>query len=132
MPPPGGGRAAQREDGALSAAGAPAVAVGGWRMRLAAAWDGDVAWSFRHSPVALASALVLAACLAGSALAQDAAPAPQPRSFNLAPNLLLGRQGDAIRPGFRRQSHDALQRGVSTMPLVARQIRRVVGLADML
>jgi peptide/nickel transport system permease protein len=74
VPPPGGGRAAQREGGALSAAGAPAVAVGGWRARLAAAWDGDVAWSFRHSPVALASALVLAACLAGSLLAPWIAP----------------------------------------------------------
>jgi len=60
----------------LNVAGAPVgvVAAGGWRARLAAAWDGDVAWSLRHSPVAIASALVLAACLAGALLAPWIAP----------------------------------------------------------
>ncbi len=60
----------------MNVVGAPSgvVAVGGWRARLAAAWDGDVAWSLRHSPVAIASALVLAACLAGALLAPWIAP----------------------------------------------------------
>ena len=60
----------------MNVAGAPVGvgAVGGWRARLAAAWDGDVAWSLRHSPVAIASALVLAACLAGALLAPWIAP----------------------------------------------------------
>ena len=31
----------------------------GWRP----AWDGDVAWSFRHSPVAIASLAVFLLCV---------------------------------------------------------------------
>jgi ABC-type dipeptide/oligopeptide/nickel transport system permease subunit len=50
------------------------AAAPGWREWLAAAWDGDVAWSFRSSPVAIASGLVLAACLAGALLAPWIAP----------------------------------------------------------
>ena len=39
-------------------AGRPTVAA-----RVRGAWDGDVAWSFRHSPVAVVSAIVLAVCV---------------------------------------------------------------------
>jgi len=42
--------------------------------RVAAAWNGDVAWSFRHSPVAVVSAIVLAICLAGAMFAPWVAP----------------------------------------------------------
>ncbi len=42
--------------------------------RLAAAWGGDVAWSFRHSPVAIASALVLGLCLFAAVFAPWVAP----------------------------------------------------------
>jgi peptide/nickel transport system permease protein len=51
-----------------------AVAVAGSRSWLAAAWDGDVAWSFRRSPVAVVSALVLAVCLGAALLAPWVAP----------------------------------------------------------
>jgi peptide/nickel transport system permease protein len=44
------------------------------RERLAAAWDGDVAYSFRRSPVAIVSALVLAVCLTGALFAPWVAP----------------------------------------------------------
>ena len=37
-------------------------------MRLAAAWNSDVGWSFRHSPVAIVSAIVLA-CVCGALFA---------------------------------------------------------------
>jgi peptide/nickel transport system permease protein len=50
------------------------AAAPGWRGWLAAAWDGDVAWSFRRSPVAIASGLVLALCLGGALLAPWIAP----------------------------------------------------------
>ena len=42
--------------------------------RVAAAWNGDVAWSFRHSPVAVVSAIVLAICLVGAMFAPWVAP----------------------------------------------------------
>jgi peptide/nickel transport system permease protein len=42
--------------------------------RLAAAWDSDLAYSFRRSPVALVSAIVLAICLAAALFAPWIAP----------------------------------------------------------
>jgi len=42
--------------------------------RMRAAWDGDVAWSFRHSPVAIVSAVVLAVCAIAAAFAPWLAP----------------------------------------------------------
>jgi peptide/nickel transport system permease protein len=42
--------------------------------RLAAAWDSDLAYSFRRSPVAVISAIVLGICLAGALLAPWVAP----------------------------------------------------------
>jgi peptide/nickel transport system permease protein len=42
--------------------------------RLARWWDGDIAWSFRHSPIAVISALVLATCLVAALFAPWIAP----------------------------------------------------------
>ncbi|HTS22228.1 MAG TPA: ABC transporter permease [Casimicrobiaceae bacterium] len=42
--------------------------------RLARWWDGDIAWSFRHSPVAVVSAIVLALCLGAALFAPWVAP----------------------------------------------------------
>jgi len=42
--------------------------------RLAWVWDSDVAWSFRHSPVAVGSAIVLGICLAAALFAPWMAP----------------------------------------------------------
>jgi peptide/nickel transport system permease protein len=42
--------------------------------RLAAAWDSDLAYSFRRSPVAIVSAIVLAICLAAALFAPWIAP----------------------------------------------------------
>jgi peptide/nickel transport system permease protein len=44
------------------------------RMRLRAAWDGDVAWSFRHSPVAIVSLAVFAMCVVAAVAAPLIAP----------------------------------------------------------
>ncbi|HTP98297.1 MAG TPA: ABC transporter permease [Casimicrobiaceae bacterium] len=44
------------------------------RARLRAAWDGDVAWSFRHSPVAIGSLLVFLICVLAALLAPWIAP----------------------------------------------------------
>jgi peptide/nickel transport system permease protein len=42
--------------------------------RIAVAWNGDIAWSFRHSPVAIVSAVVLAVCLVAAVFAPWVAP----------------------------------------------------------
>src|ERR1700693_6631786 len=42
--------------------------------RLARLWEGDLAYGFRHSPVAVVSALVLAVCLAAALFAPWIAP----------------------------------------------------------
>ena len=42
--------------------------------RLARWWDADIAWSFRHSPVAIVSAIVLAICVLSALFAPWVAP----------------------------------------------------------
>jgi peptide/nickel transport system permease protein len=42
--------------------------------RVTIAWNGDIAWSFRHSPVAIVSAIVLAICLVAAVFAPWVAP----------------------------------------------------------
>jgi peptide/nickel transport system permease protein len=49
-------------------------AAGAGSARLAAAWDSDVAYSFRRSPIALVSAIVLGICLASALFAPWVAP----------------------------------------------------------
>jgi len=44
------------------------------RARLAFAWDGEIAWSFRHSPVAMASLAVFAGCVIAALFAPWLAP----------------------------------------------------------
>jgi len=51
--------------------GAPTV---GLQARLAAAWDSDLAYSFRRSPVTVAAAVVTLACFAGALFAPWLAP----------------------------------------------------------
>jgi peptide/nickel transport system permease protein len=51
-----------------------AIARPGLRARLAGAWDSDVMWSFRHSPVAVGAFAVLFVCLAAAFFAPLVAP----------------------------------------------------------
>lgn len=44
------------------------------KVRLASAWDGDVAWSFRHSPVAIASLVIFMICIIAAFFAPWIAP----------------------------------------------------------
>lgn len=59
--------------------------------RARAAWDGDVLWSFRHSPVAIVSAAVFAVCVVAAVFAPWLAPS---NPFDLATLNLL----DALAP----------------------------------
>ena len=47
------------------------TALAGWARR---AWDHDLAWSFRHSPVALLAAFLTLVCIGGAVLAPWVAP----------------------------------------------------------
>ena len=50
------------------------IAVPSLGERVTVAWNGDLAWSFRHSPVAIVSAIVLAICLVAAVFAPWVAP----------------------------------------------------------
>jgi len=50
------------------------IAVPSLGERVTVAWNGDLAWSFRHSPVAIVSAIVLAICLIAAVFAPWVAP----------------------------------------------------------
>jgi peptide/nickel transport system permease protein len=58
----------------MSDAAAPLPAPPSVRARLVSAWDGDVAWSFRQSPVAMMSLAVFAICVIGALFANWIAP----------------------------------------------------------
>lgn len=58
----------------MNDAAAPIIAPPSLATRLGAALDSDLAWSFRHSPVAIASFIVLAICLAAALFAPWIAP----------------------------------------------------------
>jgi peptide/nickel transport system permease protein len=53
---------------------APTPAAEGFSAKLARAWDSDIAWSFRHSPIAIAAALVALVLLASALFAPLVAP----------------------------------------------------------
>jgi peptide/nickel transport system permease protein len=107
------------------------AAAPGWRGWLAAAWDGDVAWSFRRSPVAIASGLVLAVCLAGALLAPWIAP-HNPfdlRTLDLKDALLPPAWQDGGQAGYALGTDDQGRDVLSAIMFGAR-ISLLVGLAS--
>ncbi len=99
-------------------------------MTLAALWDSDLAYSFRRSPVAVGSALVVLICLGGAALAPLLAP-HNPfdlASLNLMDSLLppapLAGSNVAYPLGTDDQGRDVLSALMYGM-----RISLVVGLA---
>jgi peptide/nickel transport system permease protein len=107
------------------------AAAPGWRGWLAAAWDGDVAWSFRRSPVAIASGLVLAGCLAGALLAPWIAP-HNPfdlRTLDLKDALLPPAWQDGGQAGYALGTDDQGRDVLSAIMFGAR-ISLLVGLAS--
>jgi peptide/nickel transport system permease protein len=107
------------------------AAAPGWRGWLAAAWDGDVAWSFRRSPAAIASGLVLALCLAGALLAPWIAP-HNPfdlRTLDLKDALLPPAWQDGGQAGYALGTDDQGRDVLSAIMFGAR-ISLLVGLAS--
>ena len=99
-------------------------------VRLAAAWNSDVGYSFRHSPVAIISAVVLAVCLAAALFAPWIAP-HNPfdlKTLNLLDALSppLGMEGS--RPGYVLGTDDQ-GRDVLSAIMFGTRISLLVGLA---
>jgi len=58
----------------MNDAAAPIIAAPSLAARLGAAWDSDIAWSFRHSPVAIGAFVVLLICFSAALFAPWVAP----------------------------------------------------------
>jgi peptide/nickel transport system permease protein len=97
--------------------------------RVAAVWTGDVAWSFRHSPVAMVSAAVLVVCLFSALFAPWVAPhnpfdlATLNLTDALAPPVWL----DGAKPGYLLGTDDQGRDVLSAIMFGAR-ISLLVGL----
>ena len=98
--------------------------------RLAAAWASDIAFSFRRSPVAVASAGVLIVCLAGALLAPWVAP-HNPfdlKTLNLLDSLAPPAWLPGAKPGYVLGTDDQGRDVLSAIMFGAR-ISLLVGLA---
>lgn len=99
--------------------------------RLASAWDGDLAYSFRHSPVAIASLAVFALCVVGALLAPWIAP-HNPfdlKTLNLSDSLLPPWWVEGGKGGFALGTDDQGRDVLSAIMFGAR-ISLLVGLAS--
>jgi peptide/nickel transport system permease protein len=99
--------------------------------RIASAWDSDVAYSFRNSPVAVGAAVVLAVCLAGALFAPWLAP-HNPfdlKTLNLLDALAPPVWQDGGKPGFLLGTDDQGRDVLSAIMFGAR-ISLLVGLAS--
>ena len=112
---------------------APTPPTESFGARLYRAWDSDVAWSFRHSPVAIAAALVVTILLLAAVLAPWIAPQ---NAFDAASlNLMDGftRPGEASISGriFALGSDDQ-GRDVLSAILFGSRVSLLVGFASVL
>jgi peptide/nickel transport system permease protein len=99
--------------------------------RLAAAWNGDVAWSFRHSPVAIVSAVVLGICLVAAFFAPWVAP-HNPfdlKTLNLTDALAPPAWQEGAKPGYVFGTDDQGRDVLSAIMFGAR-ISLLVGLVS--
>src|SRR5208282_720365 len=98
--------------------------------RLARWWDGDLAYAFRHSPVAVLSALVLLVCLAAALFAPWIAP-HNPfdlATLNLSDALTPPRGLSGSKPGYLLGTDDQGRDVLSAIMFGAR-ISLLVGVA---
>jgi peptide/nickel transport system permease protein len=103
----------------------------GLSARLATAWSSDVGWSFRHSPVAIASSVILALCLGAALFAPWVAP-HNPfdlRTLNLVDSLAPPAWLPGAKPGYLFGTDDQGRDVLSAIMFGAR-ISLLVGLAS--
>jgi peptide/nickel transport system permease protein len=107
------------------------VAPPTWGSRLAAAWDSDVAWSFRHSPLAIISFVVLLICVGAAVFAPWLAP-HNPfdlRTLNLNDALLPPSFSPGGRAGYLLGTDDQ-GRDVFSAIMYGARVSLLVGLAS--
>ena len=101
------------------------------KHRLASGWDGDVAWSFRHSPVAIASLLVFLICVIAALCAPWLAP-HNPfdlRTLNLGDSLSPPSWVAGGKPAFLLGTDDQGRDVLSAIMFGAR-VSLLVGIAS--
>jgi len=101
------------------------------KARIAAAWDSDVAWSFRHSPVAIGSLAVFAVCVFAALFAPWVAP-HNPfdlKTLNLSDSSLPPAWVEGGRPMFLLGT-DGQGRDVLSAIMFGARISLMVGLAS--
>ncbi|HET7095826.1 MAG TPA: ABC transporter permease [Casimicrobiaceae bacterium] len=101
------------------------------RARLARAWSGDVGWSFRHSPIAIVSAVVLVVCLAAALFAPWLAPTNpfDLKTLNLLDALAPPAWLPGAKPGYFFGTDDQGRDVLSAIMFGAR-ISLLVGIAS--
>jgi peptide/nickel transport system permease protein len=99
--------------------------------RLVRAWSGDVGWSFRHSPVAIGSAVVLVICLGAALLAPWVAPSNpfDLKTLNLLDALSPPAWLPGAKPGYPLGTDDQGRDVLSAIMFGAR-ISLLVGVAS--
>src|SRR5262245_50286094 len=113
---------------------APTAPRPGFKTRLWHAWDSDVAWSFRHSPVAMVASVVVVVLLVAAALAPWIAPqnAFDPASINLMDGFTRpGEQGAGSGRTFALGTDDQ-GRDVFSAILYGSRVSLLVGFASVL
>jgi peptide/nickel transport system permease protein len=115
----------------MSTIPAPAIARPTLRARIASAWDSDVMWSFRHSPVAVGAFVVLFVCLAAAFFAPVLAPYNpfDLKTLNLSDALSPPRWLTGGNPGFLLGTDDQGRDLLSAIMYGAR-VSLIVGLAS--
>ena len=103
----------------------------GVRARVVRAWSGDVGWSFRHSPVAIVSAIALAVCLAAALFAPWLAPTNpfDLKTLNLLDALAPPAWLPGAKPGYLFGTDDQGRDVLSAIMFGAR-ISLLVGIAS--
>jgi len=104
-----------------------------WRSRIAALWDSDVAWSFRQSPLAMVSFVVLLICVGGAVLAPWLAP-HNPfdlKTLNLNDALLPPSWSAGGNPSYFLGTDDQ-GRDVLSAIMYGARVSLLVGLASVL
>ena len=104
-----------------------------WRSRLAALYDSDVAWSFKHSPLAMISFVVLLICVGGAVLAPWLAP-HNPfdlKTLNLNDALLPPSWSAGGNPAYFLGTDDQ-GRDVFSAIMYGARVSLLVGLASVL
>ena len=102
--------------------------------RLARFWDSDIAWSFRHSPVAIVASVVAAILILGAALAPAIAPHNpfDPATLNLMEGFSRPGEPNPITGRTFLFGTDSQGRDVYSAILYGSRISLLVGFAAML